>query len=103
MSPFRCAGENGMRVESWATFRTETQRRTEAAGQARLAQRGIYKKYLDLIYILVQFNLFGCGRNREARAGCFTAVSTEKEQISFTPDHIYGMKARRNDKSRYFL
>ena len=76
---------------------------TEAAGQARLAQRGIYKKYLDLIYILVQFNLFGCGRNRKDRAGCFTAVSTEKEPISFTPDHIYGMKARRNDKSRYFL
>ena len=75
----------------------------EAAGQARLAQREIYKKYLDLIYILVHFNLFGCGRNREDRAGCFTAVSTENEPISFTPDHIYGMKARRNDKSRYFL
>ena len=75
----------------------------EAAGQARLAQRGIYKKYLDLIYILVHFNLFGYSRNREDRAGCFTAVSTEKEPISFTPDHIYGMKARRNDKSRYFL
>ena len=26
---------------------------TEAAGQARLAQRGISKKYLDLAYILM--------------------------------------------------
>ena len=67
MSPFRCAGGNGMRVESWDTFRTETQRGTEAAGQACLAQRGIHKKYLVLTFLFVFIPKFGCGQNRGIR------------------------------------
>ena len=67
MSPFRCAGGNGMRVESWDTFRTETQRGTEAAGQACLAQRGIHKKYLVLTFLFVFIPKFGCGQNRGLR------------------------------------
>ena len=69
MSPFRCAGENGMRVESWDTFRTETQRGTEAAGQACLAQRGIHKKYQYLLYILGRFHIIRLRPEQRARRG----------------------------------
>ena len=69
MSPFRCAEGNGMRVESWDTFRTETQRGTEAAGQACLAQRGIHKKYQYLLYILGRFHIIRLRPEQRARRG----------------------------------
>ena len=69
MSPFRCAGGNGMRVESWDTFRTETQRGTEAAGQACLAQRGIHKKYQYLLYILGRFHIIRLRPEQRTRRG----------------------------------
>ena len=48
MSPFRCGGGNGMRVECWATFRTETTNE-KSSGRERVIreiyQEGIlYKK-----------------------------------------------------------
>ena len=39
----------------------------ETAGQARLAQRGIHKKFLDLPFLFVFIPRFGYGRNRSPR------------------------------------
>ena len=64
MSPFRCAGENGMRVESWATFRTETQRRRRRRDKPAL-HRGEYIRNISICCtFLGVFISFVCGRNR---------------------------------------
>ena len=48
--------ECGMTGKNEATVSHRDTEETEAAGQACLAQRGIYKKHLYLIYILVPFH-----------------------------------------------
>ena len=67
MSPFRCAGGNGMRVESWATFRTETQRGRRRQDKPALHRGEFIRNFSICCTFLGVFISLGCGQNRGIR------------------------------------